>query len=150
MSGEKLIHGKYTGQGEDLSDVIKVRREIFGCGEDDADKDAVNLLVSLKDNARDTGEVVGTGRLLLDIDRFMFFIDFVGIIPEARRRGYGEFALRALVDKVSQCGAEKVYIEKEKINSSEAQVFFERMFFTPDEDERYLSAVISSFHSCCH
>ena len=70
---------------------------------------------------------------------------------EFRRNGYGEFALRTLVDKVNQCGADSVYVEKELVQTEEASAFFRKMFFAPcEEDERFLTAKIDSFHTCCH
>ena len=149
---EQMIRGQYINQGEDLTKVLKLRSLIFGSEADERDPDAVNLFVSLVEHAEDEGTDVGCGRLNFDIDHFRFYIDRLGILEEFRRNGYGEFALRALVDKASQCGPERIYIEKEKILTQEAQDFFRRMFFLPSEEEngRFLVAEISSFHTCCH
>ena len=148
---EKIIHGTYINQGEDLSEVLKVRETIFGTGVDERDPEAINILVSLIEDAEDKGVVIGCGRLNFDIENFRFYIDNVGILPEYRRNGYGEFALRTLVDKVNQCGAPKVSLEKQKLDSEEAKTFFTKMFFTQDaEDENFLSASVDAFHTCCH
>lgn len=147
---EQIIHGKYLNQGEDLTQVLKMRKEIFGREEDGKDPMAVNLLVSLLEKAGDPGEDIGCGRLVFDLENFRFFIDEVGILADRRRRGYGEFALRALVDKVNQCGADRVFVEREKICSEEAEQFFRKLFFEEDADERFLSAPVDSFHTCCH
>lgn len=146
-----MIHGKYLNQGEDLTAVLKLRREIFGVGEDARDPEAINVLVSLEKDASDSGIPIGCGRLNFDLENFRFMIDSLGILEDFRRNGYGEFALRTLVDKVNQCGAEQVYIEKDLLKSEEAKKFFEKMFFAPsEEDESLLSAKIDSFHTCCH
>lgn len=148
---ELMIHGKYINQGEDLSEVLKVRQEIFSAAQDEKDPEAINILVSLIADAKDEGTVVGCGRLNFDMEAFRFSIDYLGIKEEFRHNGYGEFALRTLVDKVNQCGADKVFVEKDLIRTEEAASFFEKMFFTQcEEDERFLSAKIDSFHTCCH
>ncbi|MBR3242470.1 MAG: GNAT family N-acetyltransferase [Parasporobacterium sp.] len=149
---EKIIHGKYINQGENLSQVLKIRKEIFGREEDEKDPLAVNLLVSLLEDSEDSGTIIGCGRLIFDLENFRFLIDEIGISESVRRRGYGEFALRALVDKVNQCGAEKVYVESEKLSSPEAEKFFRKMFFKedPEEGAGFLSAPIDAFHTCCH
>ncbi len=145
-----MIHGKYINQGEDLSDVLQMREVIFGVGEDAKDPEAVNIVVRLVENAADEGTLVGCGRLNFDLEAFRFSIDYLGILEECRHNGYGEFALRTLVDKVNQCGAEEVFVEKALITNPEAEKFFKKMFFEPSEDERFLSAKITSFHTCCH
>lgn len=148
---ELMIHGKYINQGEDLSEVLKVRQEIFSAAQDEKDSDAINVLIRLVADAKDEGIIVGCGRLNFDLEAFRFSIDYLGIKEDFRHNGYGEFALRTLVDKVNQCGAEKVYVEKDLIRTEEAKRFFKKMFFTQSEDdERFLSAKIDSFHTCCH
>ncbi len=147
---ETMIHGKYVGQGEDLSEVLPVREAIFGVREDEKDSDAINLLVSLEEDASAPGTLIGCGRLKLDLAQFRFEIDYLGIEEPFRKKGFGEFALRALVDKVNQCGADRVYIRKADLKTEEAERFFRKMFFEPAEDETFLCAKIDSFHTCCH
>lgn len=146
-----MIHGKYINQGEDLSEVLRMREAVFGCGADEKDPEAINIVVRLVEEAKDAGETIGCGRLNFDINAFRFSIDYLGILEPFRHNGYGEFALRTLVDKVNQCGAEQVFLEKAQIKNEEAERFFRKMFFEPsEEDERFLTAKITSFHTCCH
>ena len=147
---EKMIHGKYVGQGEDLSGVLPVREAIFGIREDEKDKDAINLLVCLEESADSAATLIGCGRLNLDLAQFRFEIDYLGIEEPFRKNGIGEFALRALVDKVNQCGADCVYIKKADLKTEEAECFFRKMFFHPAEEDGFLCAEIESFHTCCH
>ena len=147
---EAMIHGKYVGQGEDLSGILKVREAIFGVREEEKDNDAINLLVSLEENAETNGTPVGCGRLNLDLAEFRFVIDYLGIAEPYRKNGFGEFALRALADKVNQCGADRVYIRKADLKTEEADRFFRKRFFEPAEEEAFLVAKIASFHTCCH
>ena len=147
---EAMIHGKYINQGEDLAEIMEMRKAVFGTGEEEEDPQAVHLLVSLKKNAEDPGIRIGCGRLILDLENFRFIIDRLGILEEYQRCGYGEFALRALVDKVNQCGAEQVFIRRADVKTEEAACFFQKMFFAPAEEEDYLTAKIEAFHTCKH
>lgn len=148
---ETMIHGKYINQGEDLSSVLRIRREIFGTEADEKDPEAVNIIVSLIETAEDSGTEIGCGRLNIDLENFRFIIDMLGILEDFRHKGFGEFALRTLVDKVNQCGADRVYLEKKSIQSAEAERFFRKMFFEQDpEEEGFLSAPVCAFHTCCH
>lgn len=146
-----MIHGKYINQGENLGQVLQLRKQIFAAGEDAKDADAVQVLVSLVDNDTNAETYIGCGRLILDMDAFAFVIDYVGILADFRRNGYGEFALRALVDKVNQCGADCVYIDMQALASEEAKAFFTRFFFRESEqDPGVMRALVSDFHTCNH
>ena len=185
-----MIHGKYINQGEELTDVLKVRQlslcdaiENVRDEADELDVLAVNILVDLPvEKMKAAGTIAGTsttdglingvgisttdglingvgtnsiddagslktvsagvdgkpvlymgcGRILCDIEKFRFYIDQVGILPEFRNHGFGEFALRMLVDKANVCGAQKVWLKlPEKWVNEEAK---ERAvkFFTGD------------------
>ncbi|MCQ2513052.1 MAG: GNAT family N-acetyltransferase [Lachnospiraceae bacterium] len=219
-----MIHGKYINQGEELTDVLKVRQlslcdamENISGEADELDGLAVNIMVDLpledtgaaaseSENAvgpgacesgakRFTGKALetakigvdgkpvlymGCGRILCDIDRFRFYIDQVGILPGLRNHGFGEFALRMLVDKANLCGAQKVWLKlPEQWASEEAKEralkFFTGMHFKfeayDEETEaqaaqdgasaqaaggafanegRWMAADIDDFHACCH
>lgn len=149
---ETMIHGKYISQGEDLTEVLRIREAVFGAGEDERDADAINILVSLEESAGDEGTPIGCGRLNFDLDHFRFYIDRLGILEEYRKNGYGEFTLRALVDKVNQCGADHVCVEKDIVIGETAERFLKKMFFTSGEGDEasFLTAQITSFHTCCH
>ena len=156
-----MIHGRYLNQGEDLTDVLKVRQlSLCDAGmnteEDPLDPEAVNILVDLQDEMTDGAwPYIGCGRILCDVENFRFYIDQIGIRPEFRRKGYGEFALRMLVDKANLCGAKKVWLklpddwDLSDPAHEEALRFFQQMHFS-QEEERWMSADIEAFHSCCH
>ncbi len=215
-----MIHGKYINQGEELTDVLKVRQlslcdamENIRPEADDMDPMAVNILVDLPletlagidlekygqligdaseleeddaelcDGAEDvadeeacadaelcacaegageasTGDIAGAcansapgkvksaaggkkvlymgcGRILCDVDRFRFYIDQVAVLPELRKQGFGEFALRMLVDKANICGAQKVWLKlpetwASKEAEAQAMKFFTGMHFKPE------------------
>lgn len=149
-----MIHGKYINQGGDLTDVLKVRQlslcdaiENISPEADEPDALAVNILVDLpveSANGEKKKVYMGCGRILCDIDRFRFYIDQVAILPEFRHCGYGEFALRMLVDKANLCGAQKVWLKlPEKWASKEAEEtalkFFAGMHFHPEAYDESVS-----------
>lgn len=156
-----MIHGKYINQGEDLTDVLKVR-QLSLCdaqmetGEDALDPEAVNILVDLTDEPEaGKNTYIGCGRILCDVEQFRFYIDQVGILPAFRKKGYGEFALRMLVDKANLCGAKQVFVKlpddwdlSDPLHADALQ-FFKGMHFDFVTD-RWMAADIDAFHSCCH
>ena len=148
-----MIHGKYINQGEELTDVLKVRQlslcdaiENISGEADELDGLAINILVDLPleetgaaGKALETAKIneygkqvlcMGCGRILCDIDRFRFYIDQVGILPGLRNHGFGEFALRMLVDKANLCGAQKVWLKLPEQWASEEAKERALKFFT--------------------
>ena len=78
-----MIHGKYINQGEDLTDVLKVR-QLSLCdaqmdpAEDALDPEAVNILVDLKDELEEgTDPFIGCGRILCDVEQFRFYMELL-------------------------------------------------------------------------
>ena len=156
-----MIHGKYINQGEDLTDVLKVRQlslcdAQMNTAKDALDSEAVNILIDLQEEEGAGGDAfIGCGRILCDVEQFRFYIDQVGIIPAFRKKGYGEFALRMLVDKANLCGAKQVWIKLPEEwdlsdpSHADALQFFKGMHFT-FVTEKWMAAEIDDFHSCCH
>ena len=144
-----MIHGKYIGQGGDLSEVKALREEIFGSGmaesydlHEEADPMALNAVID------EDGKNVGTGRLVFDIIEDKFYVDNIGILEEYRGKQYGEFTLRMLADKADQCLAKEIWAEVPK----SAENFFKRLFFKPlgnNGDMITMNAQIADFHTCC-
>ena len=69
--------------GEDLGEILRLRKEIFGYGEDDLDDYGINIL--LKEN----GKGAAIGRILLDPENDRLIIDQIGVKKELRRKGLG-------------------------------------------------------------
>jgi len=55
----------------------------------------------------ETGDIVGYGRVTFDLENFV--IDNVAVLPEHRRKYYGDFIVRILVDKAISCAADAIY-----------------------------------------
>lgn len=107
-----MIRGKFIPQGGDLSDAKQVRQAVFieeqhispELEYDEWDPKAVHAVVY------DTNSLpVATGRLLLEEDG-SFHIGRVAVKKECRKKGYGDFVVRMLLDRAFQCGAQEVCI----------------------------------------
>ncbi len=107
-----MIQGRFIPQGGDLSDAKQVRQAVFieeqqippELEYDDWDAKAVHA-VAYDEN----GLPVATGRLLLEEDG-SFHIGRVAVRRECRKKGYGDFVVRMLLDRAFQCGAKEVCI----------------------------------------
>ncbi len=69
--------------GGDLSEVLLLRKEIFGYGEDDLDDYGINILL------KESGNGAAIGRILLDPENDRLIIDQIGVKEELRRKGLG-------------------------------------------------------------
>lgn len=164
-----MIHGKYIGQGEDLTAVKKIRDEVFNETEynfhEELDELAINVIVDTDeciDEFRNTTSqnesceetemtkavrtYAACGRLVLDIENDRFYADNICVLKEYRRKHYGEFILRMLADKANECRAEYLWAD---ISESCAKPFFEKMFFKEYEGN-LMRAKLEDFHGCCH
>lgn len=115
-----MIQGKYLNINDDLSDVLRIRGEVFEKGLEEEDKTSLNVIVY------DGGAATGTGRIAPYNGGFI--IDMVCVLKEYRGKGYGEFIIRLLADRALLAGAKSIHL-----NASEDTFrFFEKLFFTRD------------------
>ena len=89
---------------------------------------------------------VAAGRLVLDLENDRFYVDNICVLEEFRAKKYGEFVLRMLADKASQCRAEFIWAD---VSGSDAKGFFEKMLFEEYEGD-LMRAEIKKFQGCCH
>ena len=89
--------------GGDLSEVIRVRQEIFGYGEDDLDE--IGISIVLKDGAQS----VATGRVVLDMEADRIIIEQIGVVEGRRRQHIGTEVLERLMDVARDCDADEVW-----------------------------------------
>lgn len=143
-----MIHGKYIGQGEDLTVVKELREQVFTDGNlpydlhEELDPMALNAVVD------EEGIPVGTARLMLDLEAERFYVDNLCILEPYRGKQYGEFALRMLADKSDQCKAVEIWAEVPDF----AKGFFEKFFFEPvgkSDGLTLMKAPLSAFQKCC-
>ena len=124
-----MIHGKYLSIKDDLSDVVKIRIEVFekelafldNIGIDSNDELAINVIVYDKEIP------VGTGRIILDYDGD-FTIDMVCVLSNYRKKGYGEFIVRLLADKALLSGGDYIHL----LATDDTVSFFEKLDFKKD------------------
>jgi predicted GNAT family N-acyltransferase len=97
-----MIHGRFFSPQDDISSCVKIKESVLGDKfNDDLDLFSMHLLVFDNDE-----NAIGTGRIRFDGDDFV--IDFIAILEEERRKGYGDFALRMMVDRAFQSQADSV------------------------------------------
>lgn len=89
--------------GEDLSQILPLRQEIFGFGEDDLDDYGINILFS------EGGDPVAVGRILLDPENDRIIIDQIGVREDRRRQGIGSEMLKGLIGIAKDSRASEVW-----------------------------------------
>lgn len=126
-----MVKGKFLTSKDDLSEVLKIREEVF-CEEqgiakelehDALDDGAIHVLI----NDHDCN--VATGRLLQLQGEY--FIGRVAVRKEERGKYYGDFVVRMLVDKAFRNGAKEVKIEAQK----HTVPFYKKIGFVEDGAE---------------
>lgn len=131
------IKGKYLLGGlHDISECLAVRQEVFGeegrfltaASKDSQDSSAIFVLAYEMDGEREQ-KIVGTGRLIFLGDHYK--INGVAVRKEYRRRKYGDFIVRMLLDKAVTMGAEEVYADVPK----QVVPFCEKIGFVSEEKE---------------
>lgn len=76
--------------GEDLTDILPLRKEIFQTAEDDLDDYGINILF------KQNGDPVAVGRILLDPENDRIIIDQIGVREDKRHCGIGSEMLSYL------------------------------------------------------
>lgn len=107
--------------GEDLSEVLPVREEIFGYGEDDLDEYGINILLK-KD-----GEAAAVGRILLDPENDRIIIDQIGVRENLRGQGIGTETLDCLMDIARDSQTDEVWAKTR--NKQDIMSFLEKHGF---------------------
>ncbi|MDO5518859.1 MAG: GNAT family N-acetyltransferase [bacterium] len=109
-----MVKGKFLTSKDDLSEVFRIRNEVF-CKEqgiaselehDAFDNGAIHVLI----NDHDCN--VAVGRLVQEQGEYS--IGRVAVIKEERGNYYGDFVVRMLVDKAFRLGAKEVKILAQK------------------------------------
>ena len=102
---KNMYKGKYINSSQPCDAVFDIRQRIpeFGSGKDSFDDMAIYALVF------DESDVpVGSGRLRIDADNH-FRIDYLGVLPEQRRRYIGDLLARMLLYKAQELNAASVH-----------------------------------------
>ena len=138
-----LIQGKLLCYGDDLSEILKIRRKVFveeyGIPEDvefDGLDDMAMHAIIYEENEhwqKQSKEIekvpVATGRIIYD--GTVCIIDKVAVLKENRGRKYGDFTVKMLLSKAFTSGINDVMTK----TISEAQGFFRTIGFANDREE---------------
>ena len=104
-----MLRGEYIPIDQ-LDLALQVRRSVFeeeqglaaSYNEDGLDNQAIHFVVFEDD------EPVGTGRLLFK--NGIYKIGRIAVLKDKRKYGYGDFIVRALLDRGFQGGADRIYV----------------------------------------
>ena len=114
-----MVEGKWLPPGADIEPALFLRRAVFAMDRDELDSLSWQALALLE------GKPVGTGRIWWQDGAFM--LGMIGVLPDYRGRGFGDFLVRLLLFKAQQHNAVKVALAA----PPGAAAFFEKYGFTP-------------------
>jgi N-acetylglutamate synthase-like GNAT family acetyltransferase len=129
-----LIQGKILSGNTDLSEAFAIRRKVFveellipeEKEFDDLDPIAMHVIVYEED---DNKKAVATGRIYFDGTNCE--IGHIAVLKEYRRKEYGDFTLRMLLNKAFTAGIKSVY----SIVPKDCIEFFQSVGFIRNEEE---------------
>lgn len=108
-----MIQGKYLYEKDELSEVYRIRKEVFveeqgtmdDFVQDELDKDSIHVLVF------NGSESIATGRLYIHDEYYK--LGRIAVLKQYRGQQYGDFVVRMLLDKAFMLGAETVHISSQ-------------------------------------
>ena len=124
-----MIRGIYLTGNDDLKDIHNIRKAVFtdemgipaNIENDDNDMMAMHALLEGEDKT-----FVATARMRFDGDTFI--LDKVAVLPDYRRKGYADFVVRMLLDKVFLAKGTVIYADV----TTDSLPFFETVGFAND------------------
>ncbi|MBP1753922.1 MAG: GCN5-related N-acetyltransferase [Firmicutes bacterium] len=129
-----LVEGKLLSYRSDLSEVYRIRQNVFIdemgiCKEDEFDGQddmAMHVIVYEESGSRNA---VATGRICFDGTNCE--IGHIAVLKEYRKRKYGDFAVRMLINKAIIAGIKEIVC----YSFQESVSFFQTIGFHLDSDE---------------
>lgn len=113
-----MIQGKLLSFGDDLEEVYNIRRKVFveelNISEiiefNQTDKEAIHVLVyeEISNLYKKEKLAIATGRI--EYDGTLCKISHIAVIKEFRRRKYGDFTVRMLINKAFTSGIKEVIL----------------------------------------
>jgi N-acetylglutamate synthase-like GNAT family acetyltransferase len=129
-----LIQGKLLSQGNDLAEVLFIRRKVFidemkipESVEYDG-LDDLSMHVIVYEEAR-SKRAVATGRI--SFDGQCCEISRIAVLKEYRNKQYGDFAVRMLLNKAFTSG---IHVVMSRVNSESVEFFKKIGFHIMDKD----------------
>ncbi len=128
-----LIQGKILSYGQDLSEIVTIRRKVFieemnipeEVEFDEQDAIAMHVVVYEEAGSR---KAVATGRIYFDGTDCE--IGHIAVLKEFRQKKYGDFTVRMLLNKAFTAGITDVSV----ISFAETEGFFEAIGFRKNSD----------------
>ena len=114
-----MIQGKWFAPGENLSEVLPVREEVFQSAFPETDPEGWNALVYMD------GRPAASGRIWWS--EGAFWLGDIGVIPALRNQRLGDLILRLLLFKAQSHAAREVRLSCPE----ETEGFFARLGFRP-------------------
>ena len=149
-----MIRGVYLNtMNDDLSECRKIYYQVFGkTNNDDMNAEQWRENDNIEDMAiylllYNENEVpVGAARLIFDFDG-MFKFDGLSVLPEYRKKGYGDFIMHMMFDKAYQSGAH--YLVSDDV--AHMPEYFKKYGFEI-KNQRMILDLKAYFntHKCCH
>ena len=118
-----MVEGKWLPPGADIAPALFLRRAIFTMDRDDVDSLSWQALALWE------GQPVGTGRIWWQDGAFM--LGMIGVLPDFRGLGCGDFLIRLLLFKAQQHNAVRVALYA----PAEAVPFFQKYGFVSCEHQ---------------
>lgn len=152
-----LIQGKLLSYGSDLSEVMEIRRQVFVKeyqrreSEEFDEQESIAMHVLVFEQS-DQKKPVATGRIVFDGS--ICEIGHIAVLKEYRRRQYGDFVVRMLINKAFTSGIHEVSVKA----PGQLIDFFKKIGFTMKEteesiipDKEYdMTICDGDVHTCCH
>ncbi|WP_343210226.1 GNAT family N-acetyltransferase [Anaerolentibacter hominis] len=126
-----MIKGQFLFYGSDLSDVLRIREQVFleeqkaeqSMVWNEDDQTAAHLIIY------DGTKPVATGRLVKEEDGYK--IGRIAVCKDERGKEYGDFVVRILLERAFQCQGDKVKVTAQL----HAVPFYERYGFQKSGEE---------------
>lgn len=126
-----MIEGKYHYFKDDLTKILEISNKVFHRNQ------TSHIDLSKMGSEQEIIYAVAYANSLpvatarLHCDKQIYNIDEIAVLVEERRKGYGDFIVRMLVDKAFTLGGEEVIIW----SPSNIIEFFKKIGFKPYEDK---------------
>jgi N-acetylglutamate synthase-like GNAT family acetyltransferase len=134
------VQGKLLTTSDDLTEAFAIRKEVFlyelGMTEqlvfDEMDREAIHVIIyeDVKGENQSKDKIaVATGRL--HFDGYHYELSQIAVLKDYRRKRYGDFAVRMLLNRAFQAGMEVITYSPNTLFQ-----FFESIGFHKDNSEQ--------------
>lgn len=151
-----MIQGKLFSYGDDLSEIYKIRREVFieeqaipeNLVFDDQDDEAIHVLVyeetsNINSNGMESKKIpVATGRIVYHGDSCQ--IDHIAVLKNYRNLKYGDFTVKMLINRAFTAGIDTVTLTAKQ----EVEGFFQKIGFETIKYDKKCNKITMIIKEC--